>query len=187
MASRSRQANDPPGAVAVQPQDLSDLEAQHVDGSDVALPTEVVTGELSTLGPAMTTLVQWLDSRAVDGDQATAQAMEDAVARILSKEADAVKILTEDVPISGKTFTNRPFRLNSFVINEGDFEGSPYYASLNVSIGNPPEGRILNVGGLKVLAKLMMLEEAGEWPVVAMLKGNQTRAGYTVLDLVMPE
>lgn len=173
---RPRDGDDP---------DVTDPAAQQVARASEAQPA--VEGTIAAFGPAMTSLAQWLTDMAAGSDVDPATAMEDAVARILAKEGDAVQILTEDVPISGKTFLGKPFVLHTFAINEGDFDGSPFYASLSVQAGNPPERRVLNVGGIKVLAKLMKLHELGEWPVTAMLKGSTTKAGHTVLDLVMPE
>lgn len=165
--------------------DVTDPAAQQIATADPAQP--VVEGTIDGFGPAMTSLAQWLADMAEASEVDAAQAMEDAVARILAKPGDAVQILTEDVPISGKTFLGKPFVLLAFAINEGEFEGAPFYATLSIEAGNPRERRVLNVGGVKVLAKLMMLHRNGEWPVTAMLKGNQTKAGHTVLDLVMPE
>jgi hypothetical protein len=151
---------------------------------DAAL-SPVVEGEVTQFGPAMTSLAEWLADKASGNDSTTALAMENAVARILSGES-AEDVLTSDVPVSGKMYVDKPFTLYGFAITESDFEeGSPYYANLDVTLGTDPRRRILNVGGIKVLAKLMKLDEFGEWPVVVKLTSSETKRGYQVLDLVM--
>lgn len=152
-------------------------------GSDVE---PVVTGEIAAAGPAVRELTEWLADHASRSDVDTWQDMERAVAKILSGDS-AEDVLKKDLPISGKTFLNRPFLLHGFTITESDYEeGSPFYANLDVTVNAGAERHILNVGGIKVLAKLKRLSDIGEWPYAVMLTGDTTKRGFTVLDLVEP-
>ncbi len=155
-------------------------------GGTVATRPEA--GAIAEPAPAMQTLVEWLTDHAGRTDEDNWVAMEASVAKILSGGGTAEEILRQDLPISGKQYANRPFLIHAFTLTESEHEEGPlpFYANLDVTVAGG-ERRVLNVGGIKVMAKLMMLDQAGEWPVQAMITAKVTKSGRTVLDLVLPQ
>lgn len=156
------------------------------EGATVEVPAQ--GGEVEAAAPALMALTNWLVDTASRSDEDDWAAMEKSVARILNNEGSAEDILKQDLPISGKGFLNRAFLIHGFTLTESDHEeGMPFYANLDVTLAMGGERRILNVGGTKVLAKLMMLDRLGEWPLPAMLVGTETKKGHLILDIVKPE
>lgn len=136
---------------------------------------------------ALQSLMDWCIERTqlTESDQWTV--MEAEVARILQGE-DAEKVLSESKPVSGKDNVGKPFRIDGFTLTPTDFkEGWPFYANINATIDRDGSTAVINCGGPKVIATLMRLEQLEAIPCFAMLKGNQTRKGFTVLDLVLPD
>jgi hypothetical protein len=137
-------------------------------------------------GEATQTLVNWLAFKADQQDGNEAEVMERIIRDMLASETPD-EVLTERMPIHGKEFLDRPFVLHSIEVREGEYEeGSPFYAIMNVSIGQPPEDRVISCGGWRVLAQLMALEGHGEFPQVLVIRGKRTRKGFTTLRLERP-
>lgn len=158
--------------------------APGVAGAEVTTVEDGGTAEVVVGGPAMQILFNWLVEKASRTDEDDFAQMEASVRRIL-EGASAEDVLREDLPISGKTYLDKPFQLHAFTVTETDFVegGAPFYANLDVTIAGG-ERRVLNVGGMKVLAKLAVLDREGDYPYFVMLKGHNTKKGFTVLDLV---
>jgi hypothetical protein len=117
-------------------------------------------------------LLEWLVTKAAEsaGDESAA-GMEAIVRQVLMAE-NPQQVLRQSLPISASDLVDVPMLLNDFTIRESEFEGSkslPFYASLQVMMGDPAEPRVVNVGSIKVLAQLKRLEELGHWPQVVML------------------
>lgn len=135
---------------------------------------------------ALQNLMDWCVERMATTEADQWAVMEAEVARILRGE-DATAVLSENKPINGKDNTGKPFRINGFTLQPTDFsEGWMCYASINATIDRDGTTAVINCGGAKVIATLRRLEELDAIPCLAMIKGTQTRAGYTVLDLVIP-
>jgi hypothetical protein len=122
--------------------------------------------------PALDNLLEWLVSEAGTEDEATASGMEAIVRQVFASESP-VEVLRQTLPVSGSDFVEIPMLLLDFSIRESEFEGSkslPFYASMQVMMGEPPEPRVVNTGSIKVLAQLKRFRELGEWPQVVMLR-----------------
>jgi hypothetical protein len=166
-------------------------------GSDLAQPVDA-EGVLVGFGPAMTALADWCIKETEIMDEDRNAAMEAAVARALAA-SDPAEALKRDLPIAGQTLCTRAGKsdrervspamiLYGFTIGASEFqEGFPFYANMECGVGSPPERRIVNIGGPKVLATLKVLRESGEWPQTVMISATKTRAGNTVLDLFGPD
>ena len=79
---------------------------------------------------------------------------------------------------------------NGYTIRPSDFEessGPPFYASLQVMAGDPPEPRVINAGGWKILAQVKRQSEIGAWPVVIkIIEAAKAKKGQSPpLTLVM--
>jgi len=136
--------------------------------------------ESDVLQDLMTWCVEYAQNHAAD----TADAMAAEVRRILAGE-DAASVLAESKPLAGKDFLDKPFLVHSFTLNPTDFtEGWPFYASMECSIPGRGEAFVLNCGGPKVIAALRRLDELGEYPYPVKVRGKETKAGRTVLQLV---
>jgi hypothetical protein len=161
--------------------DVADPDTQQVEQWD-----ETKARVLIDANAAVQSLVDWLAERATKTDEDEWASMAASVGRILSGQS-AEEVLQQDLPISGKQFVNQPFVLHGFTITDTDYsEGPiPWYANMDVTIRGG-ERRILNCGGAKILAKLKVLDDEGDYPYYLMLSGKETKRGYTVLDLVKP-
>jgi hypothetical protein len=133
-------------------------------------PTEAPARSVT---PALDNLLEWLVAEAdAMKDDELALGMEAIVRQVLSA-TDMAQVLRKTMPISGGDVVGVPMLLGDFTIRESEFEGSkslPYYASLQVMMGDPPEPRVINVGSIKVLAQLKRMRELGQWPVVVMVE-----------------
>jgi hypothetical protein len=132
-------------------------------------------------------LMGWcIERAAVDtADQWAVMAAE--VARIM-QGADAVEVLSESKTVNGKDVAGKPFIATGFTLMQSDFtEGWPFYANISATINADGETRIINCGGIKVIASLRRLEELEAFPTAMVVKATTTKGGNTVLDLVMPD
>jgi hypothetical protein len=121
--------------------------------------------------PALDNLLQWLVNEAASSEGDTASAMEAIVRQTLSAE-NPTQVLRQTLPIAASDFVEVPMLLLDFTVRESEFEGSrglPYYASMQVMMGDPPEPRVVNAGSIKILAQLKRLRELDEWPQVVMI------------------
>lgn len=152
------------------------------EGADV-VPAELVEtiSADETLQNLMDWCVRYMEEHAADD----ADVMAAEVRRILAGE-DAESVLAESKPLNGKDHTEKPFLLHSFALNPGAFEeGWPVYASMRCTAPGRNEEFVMNCGGIKVMAALRRLHELNEYPYAVKVRGNPTRKGFTVLQLVM--
>lgn len=134
-----------------------------------------------TMQNLMDWCVSYVEISAVDNSAVMAA----EVRRILAGES-AEDVLSERTPINGKQHTEKPFMLRSFTLNPGDFEdGWPFYAAMDCEVPGTGDSFVMNCGGIKVIAALRRLHELDEYPYPVKVRGKTTRAGFTVLSLVM--
>lgn len=143
-----------------------------------------VEGEVATGGPATQSLIEWMAAHIERDDTDEWAAMERSIARIMAGE-NAEDVLREDSPLKGEDIAGRPFTLHGFTLTQSDFsEGSPVYATLDAEFPGNGRRHVVNIGGMKVLAKLMMLDRIGEWPQFVMITSKTTKSGNRVHDLI---
>jgi hypothetical protein len=136
-------------------------------------PAAESTGAPARSGtPALDNLLEWLVAEAAAmKDDESAMGMEAIVRQVLGAQ-DMTQVLRQTLPMSASDLIDVPMLLGDFTIRESEFEGSkslPFYASLQVMMGEPPEPRVVNIGSIKVLAQLKRMRELGQWPVVVMV------------------
>lgn len=127
-----------------------------------------IVAPVASATPALDNLLEWLVAEADDNDGGTAAAMEAIVRQTLSAD-NMAQALRQTLPQSASQFVGMPMLLNGFTIRSSDYDegsGPPFYASLQVMAGNPPEPRVINIGGWKPLAQIKVLSEIGTWPMV---------------------
>jgi hypothetical protein len=155
-------------------------------GGDVA-PRNVQAGDVVSGQSPLQTLIDWCANEVFTRDESSSQAaMEDIVRQIMSG-ADAEEVLREQLPRSGRDFIDVPMLLVDYQIIESDFEdgeGFPFYASLRVMVGNPPEPKVINCGGVAVMAAIMRLVQLDDLRQFVVLRGKKNKAGRTPLRLV---
>lgn len=136
-------------------------------------PVEVSTATpVASATPALDNLLAWLISESADPDAESAAGMEAIVRQVLMAE-NPTQVLRQSLPMAGSDVVGVPMLLNDFTIRQSEFEGSkglPYYASMQVMMGEPPEPRVINTGAIKVLAQLKRLRELDQWPLVVTLE-----------------
>lgn len=152
------------------------------EGQQLEVAAEVVAPrDEDTLQNLMDWCIAYVEEHAVDN----AAVMAAEVRRIMAGE-DAEAVLSESAPLSGKDHTDKPFMLHGFTLQPTDFtDGWPFYANIDATVPGTGTTFVLNCGGVKVIAALRRLHELGEYPYPVKVKGNETRAGRTVLALVM--
>lgn len=156
-------------------QDVAGREVEPAE--DVVLPAD--------LQNAMQSLMDWCVEYAELHAADNADAMAAEVARILAGE-DAETVLSESAPLAGKDHTEKPFLLHSFTLHPSDHtDGWPFYAAMECSTPGHGISFTMNCGGPKVIAALKRLDDIGEYPYAIKVRGKPTRAGRTVLQLVM--
>ena len=140
--------------------------------TESAGPTpEPVSGTVASKTPALDALVEWLAQACeVDPDDTTA-GLESIIRQTLAAP-DMAAVLRKNLPQSGRDFLNIPMLWTGVRIIPSDHEdggGAPYYASLQVMVGDPAEPRVINCGGWKVLAQVMRAVNDDEWPQIVMI------------------
>jgi hypothetical protein len=149
-----------------------------------------IAGQIVSGTPALDNLLEWLVSEAAT-DSESAMGMEAIVRQALAAE-NMAQVLTQIMPISAGDFVGVPMFLSDFTIRESEFEGEhnlPYYASLDVLMGEPPQPRVVNTGSIKILAQLKRLQELDALPCVVMVteaakakQGRNAPLGLTQVD-----
>ena len=140
--------------------------------SSEATGPEVITGEVAPKTPAINALMEWLAAMCEVAEEDTQAGLESIVRQML-EAPDMASVLRQTIPQSGKNFVDVPMLWTGVRIIPSEFEdggGAPYYASMSVMVGEPPEPRVINCGGWRVLAQVMRQVEADEWPKVVMIK-----------------
>jgi hypothetical protein len=184
MASTSKTRAQQQEAEEAAPWEVPPTEGDPAIGEGQAME---VAGEIVDPGlqNAMQTLMDWCQEYMMENAADSAAAMAAEVARILSGE-DAESVLSESAPLNGKEHLEKPFMLHGFTLNPTDFtEGWPFYAAMDASIPGTGDRFVITCGGPKVIAALKRLHELGEYPYPVKIRGKETRAGFTVLQLVV--
>lgn len=144
---------------------------------------------------SMQTFLTWCTSKAetTDEDQF---AMMAAVIGEITRSENMAQLMEERAPLHARDLIGRPLILHGVEIREGKYEDSPigFYAALTCGRAGTDETRIVTCGGMKVMAKLMMIEHFindpktdDEWPVIFWFTEKTTSKGFGVLDIVRPE
>lgn len=138
-------------------------------------------------GSALSTLAEWAEAKLQEYETDNARVMEDIVGRILAgTTTDDILGAGTSNTVSGEKAVGRPFLAHSFRITRSGYEGEgtmPWYANIDGEMLDTRERLIVNTGAPKILAALMALERAGEWPIAVQIEGATTSAGYEVLGL----
>lgn len=197
MAKARPSTQDDAEAFGPGPTDLDTPDPAAEGMARVVTNEQAQTGEIVIGGPALQSLMNWCVEFAQRTDEDDWAAMERSVAQILAG-ADAVEVLTKDTPLQGKEMCTHPGRsekervsvpilVHGFTLTATEYEdGWPFYANMDAEIPSTGQRRVINCGGVKVIAKLKRLDEFGEWPYLLHLVGTRTRAKNTVLDLSDP-
>ena len=152
------------------------------EGQQIEPATAPVDGDLQDV---LQSLMDWCQSYMMENAADSADAMAAEVRRILSGE-DAESVLAESAPLNGKEHLEKPFLLHGFTLNPTDFtEGWPFYAAMDASVPGTGDRFVITCGGPKVIAALKRLHDLGEYPYPVKIRGKETRAGRTVLQLVV--
>lgn len=134
---------------------------------------EASTGvQVPSATPALDNLLAWLVNEVGDADAESAAGMEAIVRQVLSAD-NPTQVLRQTLPMDATHVLGVPMLLLDFSIRESEFEGTkslPFYASLQVMMGEPAEPRVVNTGAIKVLAQLKRLRELDQWPQVVMIE-----------------
>lgn len=167
-------------------------EPDRVSGGTAVAPVETVNATVvSRGGMGLQTLTEWLFAKVSEGGEDTFEAIERIVMQVMtSKTPD--QVLANEMPLSGKTFTDKPFLIHGFTVTKSSFEegdGCPFYANLDVTLPGNDMHRVVNVGSWKVLAQVMALDLMDSWPQLAMLKAKDrpTAKGFYPLTLERPK
>lgn len=155
---------------------------QDIEAAKAAAGTVVTRHEQN-----MQTFIQWQVDRATTTDEDQYAVMASIISEIMDAK-DAAEVLQERSALHAKDILNVPLIMHGFELREGTYEDSQtgYYAAITVSRAGSDATRIVTCGGMKVLAKLMMLDRFGEWPQVIYFTSKNTSNGYSVLDIVKP-
>jgi hypothetical protein len=155
------------------------------------------TGQVVTGEEAMQDLMRWCVGYAERTDEDEWAAMARSVETIMRGES-AEEVLTASMPIQGQDLCNRPgkrdketrsapFQLLSFELTATEFDqGWPFYANMSVQFRSGGDVRVVNCGGVKVVAALRKLHELDALPRIVELTRTRTRAGTYVLALEDP-
>lgn len=143
---------------------------------------------------AMQTFMTWITQRATttDDDQ---YAMMAAIMGEIMSSGNVAELMEERSALHARDIVGNPLILFGFEIREGQYEESAigFYAALTCGRPGSSMTRVVTCGGMKVLAKLMMLEmfiddpnNDDTWPQVIIFTEKRTSKGNTVLDIVRP-
>lgn len=136
----------------------------------------------------MQTFIEWQVARAETTDEDQYALMASIISEIMEAES-ASEVLEERSALHARDIVNVPLLMHGFELRQGTYEDSQtgYYAAITVSRQGSDATRIVTCGGMKVLAKLMMLDRFGEWPQLFYFTEKKTSNGYGVLDIVKPQ
>lgn len=144
---------------------------------------------------AMQSFMTWCTARADTTDEDQFDIMASVIGEIMRSE-NVAQLMEERAPLHARDLIGKPLILHGFEIREGKYEESQigFYAALTCGRAGTDETRIVTCGGLKVMAKLMMLEHFinrddtdDAWPLVFWFTEKTTGKGYGVLDIARPE
>lgn len=179
-------------SVATAPERLPGGDGQ-VDGAGAGdgQTEETLEGVIGSATPALDNLLAWLVAEAVEDEGDSLTGLESIVRDALTAENPA-DVLRQRMPAAAGNWVGIPLRLHGYVIRHSDYEdskGLPFYVSLKVECGEPPEHRAINTSATKVLAQVKRLAELDQWPYVVQIietrrakKGQDAPLGLTIVD-----
>lgn len=187
----AKSGSDGPSEGSDQPEP-DDSDAQGDDdatGSGANGPT--VTGVIASATPALDNLIAWLAEEAVEVEEDSMAGLEAIIRQTLSS-TDMAATLRQTLPSTAERWLDTPLLLTGYTIRHSDFDsakGAPFYASLEVTCGEPAEPRVINCGGWRVLAQVKRLVEVGTWPMVIEIReAAKAKKGQNApLMLVTPD
>lgn len=102
---------------------------------------------------------------------------DDVMARIVEEvlEAETVEDVDGTPAIDPDDLIGRPFRIESFRMQEGDFG---WYAAMRGRLLDTGDRVVSVCGGARLLAQLFQYHRLGGFPAVRQLNRAETRAGY---------
>lgn len=130
-----------------------------------------IEGAVASRTPALDNLLEWLANEAVSEDEDSLSGLESIVREVLTAQ-DGASVLRQRMPAAASQWLNVPLLWTGYTIRESDYDegkGLPYYVSMQVMCGEPAEARVINCGGIKVLAQTKRFAELGAWPIVVMI------------------
>lgn len=135
-------------------------------------------------GPNTTRLIQYIAGRAVDEADLNAVITEQLTARLLAATSTD-DILTPFDPEKGEAYFERPIVIHGMTFIESDYEGFPWYVSLEFSLPGQDTRSVLTVGGEKVIMQAAAAEANNLLPLYCVIHKSTkaTKAGYYPLDL----
>lgn len=163
-------------------------------GEDV---TEAVhTGQvLATRNEAaVQAFMTWVTQRAQTTDEDQYAIMASVIGEIMTAP-NMADLMQERAPLHARDLIGQPLILFGFELREGDYEESSigFYAALTCGRPGSDMTRIVTCGGMKVLVKLMMIENfiqrddtEDQWPIPIVFTAKRTKKGHDVLDIVDP-
>jgi hypothetical protein len=163
-------------------------------GNDVA--EAVHTGQVLAHrnDAAVQAFMTWVTERSNSTDEDQYAIMASVMGEIMTAP-NLAELMEERAPLHARNLIGQPLILFGFEIREGDYEESAigFYAALTVGRPNSDQTRIVTCGGMKVLVKLMMIENFiaredtdDSWPIPIVFTEKKTKRGYGVLDIIDP-
>jgi hypothetical protein len=135
-------------------------------------------------GPNTTRLIQYIAGRSVDEADLNAVITEQLTERLLNATT-AEDILTPFDPEKGEAYFDRPIIVHGMTFIESDYEGFPWYVSLEFTLPGQDKKSVLTVGGEKVIMQAAAAEANGLLPLYCRIHKatKATKQGYYPLDL----
>lgn len=167
--ARPESADQTPNGAASSNPDADAEAAGESAGGDAQ--AENVEGVVASRTPALDNLLEWLANEAVTDDEDSLAGLESIVREVLTA-TDGASVLRQRMPAAASQWLNVPLLWTGYTIRESDYDegkGLPYYVSMQVMCGEPAEARVINCGGIKVLAQTKRFAELGAWPIVVMI------------------
>lgn len=144
---------------------------------------------------AVQTFMEWVAAKAETTDEDQYAIMASVMGEIMTAP-NLAEMMQERSTLHARDLIGRPLILFGFEVREGDYEESPigFYAALTVGRPGSDMTRIVTCGGMKVLVKLMMMENFinrddtdDTWPQPIIFTEKKTKKGYGVLDIIRPD
>lgn len=132
--------------------------------------------------------VLWLQEKSENSNEDSMSRLADMLRRSHTAESVA-EALREKRTVNGLDFVARPFMATGFTIHEGKFEDEeiPYFASIDATDPDHPDGFIINCGGDKILVHIQSLDRLNAFPIALCITSKTTRRGRTVLSFEVLE
>lgn len=143
---------------------------------------------------AVQTFMTWVTQRAQTTDEDQYAIMASVMGEIMTA-SNMAELMEERAPLHARDLVGQPLILFGFELREGDYEESTigFYAALTCGRPGSELTRVVTCGGMKVLVKLMMIENfigredtEDQWPIPIVFTEKRTKKGYGVLDIIDP-